>query len=474
MDFPPIFFMLLAAFSFFIFGGFGLISWLERERRARTRAFLIAGIGLALSLGALLLPSALQTTLMVLLLSLLFASLISFFLPIGEAPTGASVPTKRHDEREIMFARSRLEPGSPEYEEYYRRHPEQKKKDDKTRAKPGLLSPYAQLTDPFHIAATEASFQFTEALRHAVDGHIEPERKSFSSPQGTAYVKSLAKYYGALDVGITKLKPHHIYTHIGRGSGEYGAEIELDHTYAIAFTVEMDFEMTRAAPHPPLTMESGKQYVHAAQVAVQLASAIRNLGYPARAHIDGNYRIIAPLVARDAGLGEIGRMGLLMTGDLGPRVRIGAVTTTFDLGTDSYNPNTAMIDFCMICQKCAQNCPSQSIPLGPREEIDGTKQWKINPDACFRYWNVVGTDCGRCLSVCPFSHPNTFPHTLIRRGIQRSGAFRRFAFWMDDFFYGKTPPSANRSKLSTPPLNRSQPKHENEKHLKRRSIQGKK
>ena len=40
---------------------------------------------------------------------------------------------------------------------------------------------------------------------------------------------------------------------------------------------------------------------------------IRRLGYPARAHIDGNYRVIAPLVARDAGLGEIGRMGLLMT-----------------------------------------------------------------------------------------------------------------------------------------------------------------
>ena len=46
---------------------------------------------------------------------------------------------------------------------------------------------------------------------------------------------------------------------------------------------------------------------------VQLAAAIRDLGYPARAHIDGNYRVIAPLVARDAGLGEIGRMGLLMT-----------------------------------------------------------------------------------------------------------------------------------------------------------------
>ncbi len=450
MNFPSIFFPFLAGIVLIVLGGFGWVSWRERERRAMRRAFLITAVGFALSLGALLLPTSLQTGLIALLLCTLIASLILYLLPIGEAPKEVGLPTKRHDERETMFARARLEPGSPEYAEYYMLHPEHKEEDDKTRAKPGLLSPHAQLTDPYHIAATEVSFQFTETLRQAVDGPTAPEPKPFSSQEMTPYIKSLASYYGALDMGITELKPYHIYTHIGRGSGEYGAEIDLDHTHAIVFTVEMDFEMTRAAPHPPLTMESGKQYVHAAKVAVQLASAIRNLGYPARAHIDGNYRIIAPLVARDAGLGEIGRMGLLMTENLGPRVRLGAVTTTLELETDTYTPNTAVIDFCEICQKCAENCPSQAIPFGPRKEIDGALQWKINPNSCFRYWNVVGTDCGRCLSVCPFSHPDTFPHNLIRRGIQKSGAFRRFALWMDDFFYGKKPPSTNRSKLFIP------------------------
>ncbi|MFO8035535.1 MAG: 4Fe-4S dicluster domain-containing protein [Anaerolineales bacterium] len=450
MDFTLAFFPFLAAFFLFAFGGFGLVSRWERERKAMVRSFLIAAAGFTLSLGALLLPDPLQTALMALLLCILAASLIVYLWPIGEVPKTVSVPTKRHDEREIMFARARLEPGSPEYEKYYKLHPNQKVEDDKTRAKPGLLSPHAQFTDPYHIAAIQASFQFTETLRHAVDGPTAPERKSPSTQEMTAYVKSLATYYGALDVGITKLQPHHIYTHIGRGSGEYGAEIDLDHTHAIVFTVEMDFEMTRAAPYPPLTMESGKRYVHAAQIAVQLASAIRNLGYPARAHIDGNYRVIAPLVAQDAGLGEIGRMGLLMTKHLGPRVRIGAVTTTLDLETDAYTPDTALIDFCRICQKCAENCPSRAIPFGPREEIDGALQWKINPDSCFRYWNVVGTDCGRCLSVCPFSHPNSFFHNLIRRGIRGSGAFRRFALRMDDFFYGKNPSSNNPAILFTP------------------------
>jgi hypothetical protein len=43
------------------------------------------------------------------------------------------------------------------------------------------------------------------------------------------------------------------------------------------------------------------------------------------------------------------------------------------------------------------------------------------------------------MAVCPFSHPNTFSHNLIRWGIARSGFFRRVALRMDDLCYGKKP-----------------------------------
>ena len=51
---------------------------------------------------------------------------------------------RRFDERDIMFARAKLQPGTPEYESYYKLHPEHEEKDAQTRAKPGLLSPQAQ------------------------------------------------------------------------------------------------------------------------------------------------------------------------------------------------------------------------------------------------------------------------------------------------------------------------------------------
>ena len=245
--------------------------------------------------------------------------------------------------------------------------------------------------------------------------------------------------YGAAEVGFTTLKPAYIYSHVGRGPGEYGGLIDLDHQYAIAFTVEMDHQIMQSAPQSAGMMETAHQYVEAGKIAVQLAAAIRALGYPARAHMDGNYRVICPPVARDAGLGEIGRISLLMTPRLGPRVRLGVVTTNLPLTIDPPKPDPSVIDFCMVCKKCAQSCPSKSIPFGPRTQEDGSLRWRINPESCFAYWNEIGTDCGICMAVCPYSHPDNLAHNLVRWGNAHSGAFRRFALWMDDLFYGKHP-----------------------------------
>jgi ferredoxin len=338
-----------------------------------------------------------------------------------------------------MFARKNLEPGSPQFEAYYQIRPENLENDNRFRMLPGLMSPESKFANSFHFASTDGSFELTGALREAVDGSVAEDQHVLPVSEMTAYLKGLACYYGAMDVGVTVLQPYHVYSHVGRGTGVYGEAIDTEHTHAIAFTVEMDFEMVGTAPRASISMESARQYVEAARVALQLANTIRRLGYSARAHIDGNYQVIAPLVARDAGLGEIGRMTLLMTPKLGPRVRLGVVSTDLELLPDQRVPDPAVIDFCNICKKCAENCPSRSIPFDDRKEMDGALRWKLDEEGCFRYWNAVGTDCGRCMAVCPYSHPDNLAHNLVRWGISRSGSFRRFALWMDDIFYGKQP-----------------------------------
>jgi len=311
-------FIALGSTILILFFAFSYVSHREGERRAAVASFILTILGSCLFLLFTLLPTEIKLILFSLLVVLTIIAAGLFLVPLGSVERKEDTPKDRFDERDIPFARARLDPGSRDYETYYELRPENLAVDEKFRKLPGLLSPHAQKADPNIFPSAEACFQLTEALREEVDGSTEPIQVNNSPQHNTHYIKDFAQDLGAVSVGITELKPYHLYSHVGRGSGEYGAPITLNHKHAIAFTVEMDHSNMRHAPEAPVVMESARQYVEAAKIGIVLGYFIRSQGYPARAHIDGNYRVIAPLVARDAGLGEIGRIGILMTPELGP------------------------------------------------------------------------------------------------------------------------------------------------------------
>jgi ferredoxin len=415
-------------------------SHLENEPRA---AWIFLFLTVAVPLPYLL-AGALEyrhsTAVISVLLFVTAAILLFYLVPNGrQLVVEDNTPTTRIDERDIMFSRDKLEVGTPRFEQYYRDNPDKREADNRFRAEPGLLSKGARNYNPYAFSAADASFTTVEQLRPLADGQVATER-IVSDPAGmTALLKRWANKLGALDVGVTELRDYHKYTVVGRGA-DYGKTVTLDHAFAIAFTVEMDKRMIDSAPFGPIAMESAQQYLASGAAAIQMAEFIRALGYPARAHIDGNYRVVCPLVARDAGLGEIGRMGLLMTPGLGPRVRIAVVTTDLPLVPDGRRHDHSMIDFCTECKKCADACPSRAISFDDRADVDGVVRWQIDSEACFTLWCKLGTDCGRCVKVCPYSHPDNVLHSLVRFGVKRSALFRKAAIKLDDVFYGRIPP----------------------------------
>ena len=261
--------------------------------------------------------------------------------------------------------------------------------------------------------------------------------------QITAYVKDLVRFWGACKVGVTELRPYHLYSHKGMPPEVCGVEVEQQHRFAIALAVEGDPRLLSTGPEASLTMDTGRTYLESSHIAVQLAIFIRCLGYPATAHIMDRYSLVGPLVARDAGLGDIGRSGVLLTPDFGPRVRLSFVTTDLPLEPDVWRSDTSVLDFCTICHKCAENCPTHSVPTEGREMIDGALRWRIDPETCFHHWVRLGTDCSRCLAVCPHAHPSTTMHNLVRWANRRSGAARRVTLFLDDLFYGRKPQPRN-------------------------------
>lgn len=416
-----------------------IVLFREHERRASLRAIILS---LLIPLPYFLIGLVsfpYQQVLSFILLLITAAVILLLVIPMGKKRiTGDDIPKRRIDERDVMFSRIRLEPGTQRFEEFYQRHPEKREIDDGIRKEPGYLSKGSKYFDSHLYSATAAGFTTVEHLRRHIDGEPAEEKVESDPEKVTAFIKSWVMRIGVASVGVTELKDYHLYTFTGRGD-DYGKPVTCSHKYAIALTVEMGFEMMQPAPLASEAMETAHQYLVCGSIAVEIAQFIRNLGYPARAHIDGRYYMVCPLVARDAGLGEIGRMGLLMTPKLGPRIRIAVVTTDIPLVTDKRTYDYSLIDFCAQCRKCADICPGRAIPFEDRTEIDGVRRWQVNQEKCFTMWCKFGTDCSRCVSVCPYSHPNNFLHNIIRKGIRNSSLFRRLALKLDDFFYGRKP-----------------------------------
>ena len=359
---------------------------------------------------------------------------------------------KRFDERRHVFARNRtLKPGSEQYETFYKEYPELEAGDAARREKGGPMGHPGRIDRPHegaNVAATLASLSLCLWLStlDKVKPQAHPECKGkkveMSPEEATMRIKGFAKSRGAVLVGVTEINPLWVFSHKGEIFHEnwedWGKPLETKHKYAIVFAEEMDFELIGPAPHTPTVMESMAAYAQGAFIAAQLANFVANMGYSATADQLRYYEELLVPLAVDAGLGEAGRLGYLLTQKYGPRVRLSAVTTDLPLVPDK-PIDIGVEHFCKICKKCAVCCPSNSIPLDEQKEVNGTLRWKLNAETCFDYWGKVGTDCNVCMKVCPWSHANTMPHQLIKWMVSRNSISRYLFQIMDDIFYGKRP-----------------------------------
>ena len=416
---------------------FPVYSYFENEKRAFRRGVVAVIIYVLLLAFIANVPTLVYTWFLLSELLIILVLLAKF----GNTKVTFKLPAKRFDERDVMFSRNTLKEGSEKFKAYYEMRPEHKASDDLFRTEPGLMSKDAALHNELLFNAAHATFQTVDLLQPLAEKSLEKSRTNLSDDQITSFLKNWTIKLGALDVGFASVENHHVYSHTGRGE-TYGNKVELKHKYAIAFTVEMNHESLSYNPKGPVLMESAQQYLNAGQIAVQVAQFLRNLGIDARAHIDANYRLVCPIVAQDAGLGVIGRMGLLMTSKHGPRVRIGVVTTDMKLPVNNTPLDYSAIHFCNICKKCAVNCPSKSISEHSVSGQENTERWTINHEKCFTFWCKIGTDCGRCVAVCPYSHPDNFMHNIVRWMIRRNPVNRWLALKLDDFFYGRIPQSS--------------------------------
>lgn len=109
-------------------------------------------------------------------------------------------------------------------------------------------------------------------------------------------------------------------------------------------------------------------------------------------------------VALLAGLGWIGRSGLLVTADRGPAVRLGTVLTDAPLPCARAVP----LSHCGSCRACADACPASAIS-GRLWSWGMDREELYDAHACFQRCRKnaeSGLDeliCGLCIAACPLS-----------------------------------------------------------------------
>jgi epoxyqueuosine reductase len=218
-------------------------------------------------------------------------------------------------------------------------------------------------------------------------------------------IKETARIYGADLVGICKLDRRWVYSHDMAGQP---VEISPAFTYAIVMAMRMDAGAIQDSPSFRAGTATGVGYSRMAFSIACLAEFIRNLGY--RAIPMGNDTALSIPLAVDAGLGEQGRNGLLITPQYGPCVRLCKVLTDLPLEPDP-PISFGVTEVCRRCRRCAEACEVGAIAADAEPSFrivcpsnnPGILRWAVNHDRCYSFWVANGASCSTCVAVCPFT-----------------------------------------------------------------------
>lgn len=275
-----------------------------------------------------------------------------------------------------------------------------------------------------------------DKIRHWVESG-EPVKET--PEKMSRIIKKVSRSFGADMVGICRVHPNWVYSYEFNTLSleHYPVELPEGCQNAIVLAIAMDYEGIKMSPTSIEGGAVGLGYSMMVVVANLVATFIRGLGY--RAIPCGNDTALSVPLAMAAGLGETGRLGLLITEKFGPRVRLCKVFTDLPLSYDTYKP-FGVKEFCKTCKKCAIYCPGRAIPKGEMttegpniSNQSGILKWYANAEKCFAFWAKNRSDCANCIRVCPFNKPSGKIHDLSRSLIRmKMSILNRALIWIDD------------------------------------------
>jgi ferredoxin len=302
----------------------------------------------------------------------------------------------------------------------------------------GALRRHQWLLDLFTIPRRNREIQLVERVKRQTPA----ARAEVDSAELTRLVKARAAEIGLSAVGFTKRDPLMTYQ-------PYQAKTPEGDTVIVCMA-EQHYAATQTIPSFHAELAHYDTYMK--MFPAVLASYIRELGYVANVYGEHGMNIA---YAVQAGLGQLGLNGLLLSPFAGPRVRLHMILTNAPLMHDS-PVDYGVPALCDRCKSCVRNCPSGAI-RSTRDWHRGVYKAKIKTERCIPLV-VQAHGCGVCMKVCPAQR---YGLPAMIDEFKRSGEIlgkgtdelEGYVWPFDGQYYGpgKKPPEAHTDKVLHPP-----------------------
>lgn len=223
----------------------------------------------------------------------------------------------------------------------------------------------------------------------------KPRRVTRGPSAATLDLKRTALRLGADLVGVCTINQSHVFR---------GRIVPFD--FGVVLGRAMNFDKVMTAPSVAAQAEVTRTYALLGQITIELATHIRNWGYEATVHhpavdllgdVDSSSDLLFIPHAVAAGLGELGRSGIMLSDLYGPRLRLAMISTELPMVIDE--PMTKGIaKFCELCERCERKCPGGAIS-GERRMFRGSLRYITDSGRCLTQV-AANWGCRLCVKEC--------------------------------------------------------------------------
>jgi reductive dehalogenase len=309
--------------------------------------------------------------------------------------------------------------------------------------------PLTRVSAPNHFA--DRRHFLSTVINQAAKGAINPRQVEVRDPAVmTRHIKAVAHYMGADVVAVAKAHPSFLYAggrYVQDGSAQDDYESKMPEDlarqfpYILVATTAWDYDKLQAHRHFIGDAAYHVSQIKGNMILKALEGYIKELGYTALRGV-----AIPQAAGLASGVGELGRNGLLINKHFGARIHMpDPIMTDLPLVPDE-PVDIGVDDFCKICRKCANTCPTNSITFDDKVVHNGVEKYKINWLTCYKlrpYVHDHWSSCLTCAAVCPFTKPNVWWHDLAVWALRTCPYAARPALvhalkWLDDRFWGVT------------------------------------